>query len=559
MAADDNPKQPRWIQPQYFVLPDQSGAKDTGTRGAKRRRRRKRRNRQKLRFAAYIRISSEDQVGNFSMDAQQRAIKAWVASKKAVLVKVYEDEAKSARTVDRPGFQQMRRDARKGKFDALVVHKFDRFARNRADALAVKSLLRNDYGIKVYSVSEPSEDSDGAIGALIEGIMEAVADWYSKNLSTEVAKGKKERTTQGLHNNIAPFGYCKDENKVLVPNEHEYSALKEAFAHYATGKYSDADIAAMLNKRGYRTRRGRRFSKDTLRELLQNQTYLGKVRYQKYQRRSDGTRSRDEPVAWFDGKHDALIDEELFQQCQVVRAQRRSHRQSTARYHPYLLRNLIYCYHCCTHRPAGEVVATYGKMRPQTRAGDAAYYRCRARELGYKCTQKQVRAEVIDKQVLDTLSGLKLPSAWREQVANFIAETLGEDNLEGRIDKLKKRMQRVDFRWDQGFITDQQAYMQERVALQQELETLMPVDAERLEAAAALVETFAVRLKACGGDVEQQAKLVQEIVERVYVQGDRVVGMTLKPIFHLVLNHRLRGTMYPVGRKNDVPGDAHKP
>ena len=72
-------------------------------------------------------------------------------------------------------------------------------------------------------------------------------------------------------------------------------------------------------------------------------------------------------------------------------------------------------------------------------------------------------------------------------------------------------------------------------------------------------ETFAVRLKACGGDVEQKAKLVQEIVERVYVRGERVVGMTLKPIFHLVLNHRLRGTMYPVGRKNDVPGDAHKP
>ena len=102
-------------------------------------------------------------------------------------------------------------------------------------------------------------------------------------------------------------------------------------------------------------------------------------------------------------------------------------------------------------------------------------------------------------------------------------------------------------------------YLQQRVALQQELETLMPVDADELERAAALVENFATRLKACGSDIEEQAKLVQEIVERVYVQGDRVVGMTLKPIFHLVLNHRLRGTMRPAVRKNDVPGDAHKP
>jgi hypothetical protein len=70
----------------------------------------------------------------------------------------------------------MRHDARKGKFD--------RFARNRTDALAIKLLLRHDYGVKVFSVSEPSEDSDGPMGALIEGIMESVADWYSQNLAT---------------------------------------------------------------------------------------------------------------------------------------------------------------------------------------------------------------------------------------------------------------------------------------------------------------------------------------------------------------------------------------
>ncbi|MCB0202677.1 MAG: recombinase family protein, partial [Anaerolineae bacterium] len=520
--------------------PGHPGESDTSARGAKRRRRRKRRNRQKLRFAAYIRISSEDQVGNFSMDAQLRAIKTWVAAKKAVLVKVYEDEAKSARTVDRPGFQQMRRDARKGKFDALVVHKFDRFARNRADALAVKSLLRNDYGIKVYSVSEPSEDSDGAIGALIEGIMEAVADWYSKNLSTEVAKGKKERTTQGLHNNIAPFGYCKDENKVLVPNEHEYSALKEAFAHYATGKYSDADIAAMLNKRGYRTRRGRRFSKDTLRELLQNQTYLGKVRYQKYQRRSDGTRSRDEPVAWFDGKHDALIDEELFQQCQVVRAQRRSHRQSTARYHPYLLRNLIYCYHCCTHRPAGEVVATYGKMRPQTHGQrNARYYRCRAREMGYSCQQKGISAEDIDSKVVRILMNLKPVPNWRIGITKAMGELLGEKDLEDRLQEIRQKIKRMDMRWDNGFISDEDEYIRLRLALQQEMEQLTPVPDDDLQQAADLLKDFPRHWRATEGDEEARHRLVELIVERVYAKDDQVVAMTLRSNFHLVLGHKM--------------------
>ena len=151
-----------------------------------------------MRYAAYIRISSEDQRGNYSLDAQKRAIETWVLAREGILVETYEDEVETGRKDTRPAFQQMRKDARKGKFDALVVHKFDRFARNRVDSLAIKSLLRYDYGVKVFSVSEPSEDSDGPMGALIEGIMESVAEWYSKNLATETVKGKKERATQGF-------------------------------------------------------------------------------------------------------------------------------------------------------------------------------------------------------------------------------------------------------------------------------------------------------------------------------------------------------------------------
>ena len=230
-----------------------------------------------MRYAGYVRISSEEQVGNFSVDAQRRAIEAWVAAKGGQLVKVYVDEAQSGRTADRPEFNRMRHDARSRKFDALVLHKFDRFSRNRTDALAIKSLLRRDYGVKVFSVMEPSEDSDGPIGALIEGIMESVADWYSRNLATEVAKGKKERSNQGLHNNQAPFGYKKNDDKVLVPDENELPGLRLAYQSYATGKYSDIDIAQLLNENHYHSKSGRPFSKDGVRETLRNPVYLGKV------------------------------------------------------------------------------------------------------------------------------------------------------------------------------------------------------------------------------------------------------------------------------------------
>ena len=145
--------------------------------------------------------------------------------------------------------------------------------------------------------------------------MESVADWYSQNLATEVSKGKKERSHQGLHNNRAPFGMTKDKEKVLVADEMELPGLVMAFQEYATDRHSDTDIAKLLNGAGYRSKTGRPFSKETVRDMLQNRTYLGQTRYQKYRRKADGSRSYDAPVEWFEGQHEPVIDDELFDRC----------------------------------------------------------------------------------------------------------------------------------------------------------------------------------------------------------------------------------------------------
>lgn len=492
-----------------------------------------------MRYAAYVRISSEEQVGNFSLDAQQRAIEAWVIAKGGLLVQTYKDEAQSGRSADRPAFQQLRKDARKGKFDAVIVHKFDRFARNRTDALAVKSLLRYDYGIKVFSVNEPSEDSDGPMGALIEGIMESVADWYSRNLASETAKGKKERSIQGLHNNIAPFGMTKDEGKVLIPDENEIAGLRMAFELYATDEYSDTDIAHILNEKGYKTKRNRSFSKDTVRDFLQNEIYLGKVSYQPYMRNPDGTRCETAPIEWFKGQHEPVISEELYKLCQEVRAKRVRHHQKTIKYNPYLLRGIVYCYDCCCKRPAENNFPSYGKMRAQAYKGsEYRCYRCRARELGYSCEQQRVRVEVIDDQVINILMQLKPPTHWRQSITESLGELLGEKDLQLRLDEIRTVIKRMDSRWDLGFITDEQEYIQQRMKLQQELEQLTPVENNDLERAADLLSNFRNHWKQCGDDVEAQAVLVGQIVERVYVQGKLVTAITLRSNCHLVLGHK---------------------
>jgi site-specific DNA recombinase len=336
-----------------------------------------------MRYAGYVRISSEDQVGNFSLDAQKRAIEKYVHDQGGVLVRFYIEEAKTATNDDRPAFLEMRRDARRHLFDALVVHKFDRLARNRENALAIKSLLRRDFGIKVFSVTEPSEDSDGPVGALMEGIMESVADWYSRNLATEVKKGKLERAQQGLHNNQAPFGYDKTEEKTLVVNPHEAQGVRLAFETYAPGGWSDTGIARLLNSQGYRTKQGKLFSKEMIRDFLQNRTYLGYIRYKGYRKKANGSRDVSTETQWFQGQHEAIISEELFEQCQQVRAKAAVHHLPTPKVHVYPLSGILYCAEC------------QSKMRAQNWHG-YRYYRCRARELGLDCTQTGIVAEELE-------------------------------------------------------------------------------------------------------------------------------------------------------------------
>ena len=515
----------------------------------------------KMRYAAYVRISSDEQIGNYSLDAQKRAIETWVIGQGGILAQVYTDEGHSGRTADRPAFKQMRRDARQHKFDAVIVHKFDRFARNRTDALAIKSLLRHDYGIKVFSVSEPSEDSDGPMGALIEGIMESVADWYSQNLSAETAKGKKERSNQGKHNNRAPFGLMKDENKNLVPHSDELPGLLMAYEHYAQDKFTDNDIAKLLNKEGYRSKTGRPFSKDTVRDILQNRTYLGKTKYQKYLRKSDGTRSYEAPIEWHDGQHGAVISDELFERCMEVRAKRRTHRKATAQYHPYLLRTIIFCQNCWNTPPEGKTFRQYGLMRPQSRSGVSGYryYRCRSNELGYTCSQKSVRAEVVDEQVVKILVSLKPPAGWRKGITKAMSELLGERNLEDRLAEIQAIIRRMDLRWDNGFFTDEQTYLKRRIELQMEMEQLIPVPEDDLEQAADLLENFKYHWERLEGDEDGRHELVKLIVERVFVEDKKVVAMTLRSNYHLVMNHKTNGPTYhevdPVLYKSGSDGD----
>ena len=231
------------------------------------------------RAAAYIRVSTDEQT-EYSPAAQMRAIMKYAAENGYTLTKenIYSDEGISGRRAEkRPGFMKMigAAKAKERPFDVILVHRFDRFARSREDSVVYKSLLKKQYGIRVISVTE-SIDND-KFSVILEAMLEAMAEYYSINLSDEVKKGMTEKAMRGEYQAGPPYGY-RIMSGMLVIDEQEAETVREIFSRFISGE-TVYRITKELNIRGIKTRRKNDFERRAVEYILNNPVYAGLVRW----------------------------------------------------------------------------------------------------------------------------------------------------------------------------------------------------------------------------------------------------------------------------------------
>lgn len=277
--------------------------------------------------AAYIRVSTDDQA-EYSPEAQLVEIRKYAAAHGYVLPDqfIFVDEGISGKkTVKRDSFNRMIGVAKtKPKpFDAILLWKFSRFARNREDSVVYKSMLRKQLGIEVVSISEPVGDDKMAV--IIEALIEAMDEYYSINLAEEVKRGMSEKARRGELQSTPSFGY-RAEHNTLVPIPEEAEIVRELFERFLDGE-GFSPLAKLLNARGITTHRGNRFENRTVEYILRNPTYIGKLRW------NPAGRSRrnfeDENLILADAGHEPLISMELWDAVQErIKAQK-----ATMKYH----------------------------------------------------------------------------------------------------------------------------------------------------------------------------------------------------------------------------------
>src|SRR5829696_5531571 len=204
-----------------------------------------------VRAGIYCRVSREEQVQGYSLDAQARGCREYAHTRGWQVAAEYREEGRSARTdviARRPEFRRLLDDVGAGLLDVVVVHKVDRFARNvRISFEALDVLGRAN--VAFVSVTE-NVDYTTPQGRVFLGMLALFAQFYSDNLGQEVSKGKRERRAQGLYNGLLPFGYRKGADGVPELDPATHQGLVTAFEGYANGK-TDRDVAQDLNEHGY--------------------------------------------------------------------------------------------------------------------------------------------------------------------------------------------------------------------------------------------------------------------------------------------------------------------
>lgn len=229
--------------------------------------------------AAYVRVSTDEQT-DYSPAAQLEDIKEY-ASKNGYHIPdefVFIDEGISGKRADkRPAFQNMIRQARKktNHIKYIIVHKFDRFARNKEDSVLYKAMLKKD-GVKVISVKEPIPQDD-KFAVIYESMLEAMAEYYSLNLAEEVNKTMIKKAEMGEWQSAAPFGY-RNENKSLTIVPEEAKMIRYIFEQYIAGTSMFA-LSRQMNQMGYRTHRGNVFENRTIQYIINNPVYKGYMRW----------------------------------------------------------------------------------------------------------------------------------------------------------------------------------------------------------------------------------------------------------------------------------------
>ena len=480
--------------------------------------------------ALYLRVSTDQQADHgVSLPAQQSRLMSYIKAQNWDLFKIYTDDGYSGKNLDRPAIKQLLRDGKQGKFNRVIVIKLDRLSRSQKDALYLIEDVFNANGILFTSVSE-SFDTSTPFGKASLGMLSVFAQLEREMIVERVLSAKKECAKQGRYlGGFVPYGYdYNSQLKKYVIEPITAHTVRLIFDTYSTGQFSFNGVAELLESNKVPTHKGGKYwDKTTIRQILVNPTYIGKMRHKGQVN---------------DGKHEPIISQEQFDS--VNNMIKKRYVKPPSKEDDNLLTGFIYCGICGARmRYKNQNWNTSKKVYNQQ------YYICYT-QYGYKsmstadsCDCGFKKVEAVNQAVIDYLFALASNvSELDAEIQNIITISSGpnnnnRENIESELNKINSKINRWYDAYENGdikseqlasrikILRDQQVDMEARIAIIDEVQVLTQ---QRMISIQAIKEQLQELPKTWDNrtPAERRAVLVR-IVSKVSVFKDNTIDVTL--------------------------------
>lgn len=505
-----------------------------------------------IRVAAYPRYSSDNQREE-SITAQMRAIEEYCKQKGYVIVEVYPDEEKTATTDRRPNFQRMIKDSSKKLFDVVVVHKLDRFARNRYDSAHYKRILKRN-GVRVESVLEHLDNSPESV--VLEAVLEGMAEYYSLNLAREVRKGMRENATNAIHTGgKPPYGLMVNkETKKLDIDPKRYKAVQiyfDSIEQYIPNE----QIAEILNNKGYRTLAGKKFTASSFATWASNRKYKGDYVFDvsapkddEGKRNTNNKKPESEQII-IPGVIPAIIDSDQFDRVNAIKNARKKKPGRMKAKVNYLLTGKVYC---------GECGSLYsGNSYKNSKSSDnnlLTYYKCQG-----KCGNTSVRKDDLEQIVIEHLVNNCFSDDGIKEIVANVQELYAHEKKQvtNDIDPIKAELKEIEgklINWIEALGSGIKSVMnsikeaeQRKEILEYELQR-----AEIIQKNSTLDDSLIIKILEekknllLSSDEDEKKQVLQEYVDRVVIQPSKDINHFDVEITYRVFNNGGEGSRTPV-------------
>lgn len=469
--------------------------------------------------AIYVRVSTTNQAEEgYSIEEQKDKLSSYCNIKDWSIYNIYTDGGFSGSNTERPALEKLIKDAKKKKFDTVLVYKLDRLSRSQKDTLYLIEEVFIKNGIEFLSLQE-NFDTSTPFGKAMIGLLAVFAQLEREQIKERMQLGRVGRAKAGksmMWSRVAyGYTYHKGTGEMTI-NEPEAIVVREIFQSYLGGM----SITKLRDKINEEYPKNPSWSYRIIRQILANPVYCG---YNQY--KGD----------IYKGNHKPIISKENYDRVQEELKTRQ--RTAAEKFNPrpfqakYMLSGIAQCGYC--YAPLAIVMGMIRKdgtrfikyeckqRHPRKTKGVTVYNNNK------KCHSGTYYKDVVEEYVLKEISKLQNDSNYLDKLfSSAETETIDRNNYQKQIDELTKKLSRLNDLYIDDRITLEE--LQKKSSHFTSMRALLETELEN-DPALKQQEKKENMIKVLGGDdilsvdYERQKTVVRGLIDKVQVTADSVL------------------------------------